>query len=348
MTFNKIGLSALLLVGMFGSMGSEVVSAQMAYTAPISSQCLTLSTYMRVGATDYSTGGTVTALQNFLVSQGYFNSAYMGTGRFGPLTYAALVRFQAAQGLPATGYAGPLTAARIQAISCGSNPVPPTAPVSLYNINPTSGAVGSTVSITGFGMTNDNTILFDGSVAARNIPIISSIAVACTTDPACRGGIRQTITFTVPTSLSPNCPVGSMCPMYMRQVTPGTYAVSVVNTNGTSNTLTLTVTAGTSAQPLSITGLDTPTTLALGQQGTWTVRVAAGSTNGNLHYSVVWGDESAANTSIMAPQPSVVQTSSTFTHIYSRSGTYTPYFTVSDDAGHTVTASASVLVTPLY
>ncbi len=186
---------------------------------------------MRVGATDSATGGAVTALQNFLVSQGYFSSFNVGTGRFGPLTYAALVRFQAAQGLPATGYAGPMTSTRIQALTCGTSTVPPANTlVSLYSVNPTSGAVGSTVSITGFGFTGDNTILFDGMVAARNVPLAPSIAIPCPSNSLCAGGMQQTITFSVPSALSPNCAPNMACALYVRLVTPRPPTVSLSKT----------------------------------------------------------------------------------------------------------------------
>ena len=311
--------------------------------------CLSLQNNVGYGASDISTGNAVTSLQTFLSNQGYFNSVYLGTGRYGAITLRAVAQFQAAHGIAATGFVGPLTRAAIMQITCGTSTVPPTSSAAtLYSINPTSGPVDTTVSITGFGFTNSNTVLMDGNVAATNVPVTSSIATACTTNPTCQGGINQTIIFTVPSALSPNCPAGSMCPMYMRLVTPATYAVTVLNSNGTSNTLYFTVTGGTSVQPLSITGLDTPASLSLGQVGTWTVHVSAVSTNANLHYSVVWGDEANVGSGIMIPQTTTIQSSASFTHSYSRSGNYTPVFTVTDDSGHSVSASNTVVVTSLY
>lgn len=64
-------------------------------------------------------GADILALQKFLDNAGFL-LATTGVGSpghetdiFGPHTYRALVRFQAAQGLPATGYLGPLTRAAI-------------------------------------------------------------------------------------------------------------------------------------------------------------------------------------------------------------------------------------------
>ncbi len=348
MVFNKkIGVYALMALSFSVFVGQGSASAQVA--SPVSASCVSINTSLRYGSSDYYTGGAVTQLQQFLVGQGYFNSAYLGTGRFGSLTARAVVQYQAAHGVPATGFMGPLTRAAIYNQTCGGVVIPPvsTGP-SLYSMAPTSGPVGTQVSVTGFGFTNSNTILIDGMVAAQNVPISSSIAVACTTDPSCRGGIRQTLVFTVPSYLSPNCAANSMCPMYVRSVTAGNYQVSVQNTSGASNTQTFAVTdSTTNTQKLSVMGIDAPPTLPLGTPGTWTVHVSTGGGTGTLHYSVVWGDE-ANSAAIMAPQSIPVQSYASFTHTYQRSGTYTPRFTVSDDNGNTVTVSSSIVVTPLY
>ena len=94
----------------------------------------------------------------------------------------------------------------------------------------------------------------------------------------------------------------------------------------------------------SISGLDAPTSLAVGQTGTWTVRLNTTNT-GNLSYSVVWGDEQwGATTGIgqSSASPSIAA-SGTFTHAYQNAGTYTPRFTVSNSSGSAQT-SASVTV----
>ena len=93
---------------------------------------------------------------------------------------------------------------------------------------------------------------------------------------------------------------------------------------------------------LSITGIDAPTALMTGEEGTWTVDVESQS-EGNLRYAVVWGDEGAKR--MMRASEGAVQSSASFTHVYEDAGTYTPTFTVTDEDGRTVTkAAASVTV----
>jgi len=314
--------------------------AQTSGTAVI---CTNLIHPLSYGSTDASTVGDVSALQAFLSTEGYFSVPVIGI--FGPVTRGAVERFQSDNGIPAIGIVGPLTRAKVRAISCGTNP-PPQSSVSIYSITPSSGPVGTTVTLGGNGFTADNIIHFGGGAIAH---VAAAPAVFnCPMQPAgstggC-GAYSQTLTFVVPQSVGPYCAPGTACPMYVQLITPGTYNVSVQNSNGTSNTVTFTVTSTTSGNPLSVTGLDAPASLALGASGTWTVH-ATGS--GQLHYAVTWGDEMIVPT-IQATGATSFQTSATFTHVYNQSGTYTPTFTVSDDSGHTTTASARVTVTPLY
>ncbi|MBA3789352.1 peptidoglycan-binding protein [Patescibacteria group bacterium] len=295
------------------------------------------------GSRDAYTNGEVSKLQTFLNQKGYFS--YPSIGIFGPLTLASVQRFQAANGVSSTGYVGPITRGVIQRMLCG-NPVPPESSVNINSISPTSGAVGTTVSITGYGFTSDNTVLFAGG-AIRNVPVSSSIAIACTTDPNCRGGIRQTLLFTVPSSIGPNCPPGSLCPLYARLVTPGDYQISVQNTNGTSNAVTFTVTSGNpfpGQQPLTISGLDAPAHLSVGDTGSFTIHVSDIGASSNLHYSIVWGDELQTLSPASASFARTIQPSASVTHTYTRSGTFTPVFTVTNDAGQSANISSTVVV----
>lgn len=112
--------------------------------------------------------------------------------------------------------------------------------LSVSYIAPTAGSVGTTVTIYGQGFTPDSIVHF-GNGAIVN-PIISNVyGIACTNSPTCQSGIMQSITFAVPTYLSAYCAANVACPQYAQMVTPGSYAVTVSNVNGTSNTNTFQV-----------------------------------------------------------------------------------------------------------
>ncbi|HVX91125.1 MAG TPA: IPT/TIG domain-containing protein, partial [Candidatus Paceibacterota bacterium] len=172
------------------------------------------------------------------------------------------------------------------------------------SITPTSGIVGSTATITGTGFASTSEVTVGGTDATD---------VTFNDD--------ETLSFTIPSLAN------------------GSYNIRVHNGDEKSNAVAFRVTAA--APHLSISGIDAPTTLAVGEEGTWTVH--ANTDEGSLHYSVQWGDE--------APMPfalfmnsDTTQASATFTHVYDSAGTYGPKFTVTDDDGHSASVSASVLV----
>jgi len=78
----------------------------------------TFSSNLTVG----STGAAVSALQNWLIGAGYsipaIQSGAANPGYFGAQTQAAVKKYQAANGIPNTGFVGPLTRA---ALNAGSN-----------------------------------------------------------------------------------------------------------------------------------------------------------------------------------------------------------------------------------
>lgn len=237
MNLRHLGLFSLLFVLLMAGSAS-VATAQTPASVSSAPVCFVFIKDIHYGQQDSGSAADVGTLQSFLVREGYFDAAKLGTGHFGPITLSSVKKFQAAQGVPATGYVGPLTRAAIAKVEgCGNQPA-----ATLYSISPASGSVGAEVSIRGFGFSSSNTVLIDGMVAQRDVPITSSVAIACTTDPSCHGGINQTITFTVPGSLSPYCPPGSMCALYMRVLEPGDVTVTVRNDSGVSNGLPFTVT----------------------------------------------------------------------------------------------------------
>lgn len=109
----------------------------------------------------------------------------------------------------------------------------------------------------------------------------------------------------------------------------------------------LTVCADTSGYPnqngyVQITGVQGPNTLAVNQQGTWTVTTNSPS-NSYVNVSVQWGDQNTYPYAY-SNQTSYVNNQNTFTHSYSYPGTYTAIFTATDNNGHSNSASATVVV----
>ncbi len=112
--------------------------------------------------------------------------------------------------------------------------------------------------------------------------------------------------------------------------------------NGGSTSSTTSSTTTTANQPPTISGVSSPTVLNVGQTGTWNVS-ASDPQNGNLSYSVNWGDTSGIH-ALFAALAQVFTQTATFTHSYSTAGVYTVTFTVKDSAGLTTTSSVTVNV----
>lgn len=182
----------------------------------------------------------------------------------------------------------------------------------ITSLSPGSGVAGTMVTLIGTGFASSTAVHFGDTTVAST-------------------SVRDTneITFAVPSDAK-----------------PGTFKIWVKGNDsnqGRSNVVKFTVTAAPKAH-LSVNGIDAPASLSVNQEGTWTVH-AATNASGNLHYSVVWGDENMFARAMSAVMPQSVQTSATFTHSYDTAGTYQPKFTITDDSGHSTSASATVRVT---
>ncbi|MFH1170483.1 MAG: peptidoglycan-binding domain-containing protein [Candidatus Vogelbacteria bacterium] len=132
-------------------------------------------------------------------------------------------------------------------------------------------------------------------------------------------------------------------------LTPGVYTFTVQATNGTQTarqTYSLTVLGAISGNlPPVISGVSGPTSLNVGQTGTWTVN-ASDPENGQLWYYVDWGDRVIIDYGGIGANgiPSDFRQTTTFTHTYSTAGNYTAKFLVRDTAGQSAQTSLSVVV----
>lgn len=367
-------ISAIVLAG------PSAVFAQYSYTpvytyvapyttsyAPIATyvpQCTSLTYGLYKGLSDANTGGQVSLLQSFLISQGNLIPNAI-KGYFGSLTYQGVIQYQLAHSLPVNGTVDAATRASIQTVSCGNgysyyggydygynynyNYNYNRAPI-ITSLAQTSGAVGSSVTIYGSGFDSFNNTVNFGGVKLTGIPSYNGTAIA----------------FTVPQVYSPtystynynyqNC----IYPYSNCNVNGGAYNVSVTNSRGTSNAMIFTVTFGNTNcygnyygnncynRPIGVSDVSGPTTLTAGTSGTWSVTLYNPSSN-YVRIGVKWGDENTYNYGYASAQPdqtSYLQGSQTFTftHTYQTSGYYTVIFTATDNQGSQASVSATVNV----
>jgi len=251
--------------------------------------------------------------------------AYFGvsqTGFFGPLTQQALVQFQLQEGISPIGILGPLTRGAF-ARRCGTisqnfsaSPTFGSAPLSVnFNYVPSDDSAQYHIE---FG---------DGQGQLMSVQQIYCIRAPCISPSLASHTYTSSGTYTASVSryiaclyTNPRCMIVQPPPL---------------------GRVTITVTNGSTAGAPSISGIDGPTLITLGQQGTWSVRVSDSS--GYLSYSVRWGDEPQQ---IYAPTASAgaIQSTGTFTHTYSSPGTFQPTFTVTNGNGQSASASVSVYV----
>jgi peptidoglycan hydrolase-like protein with peptidoglycan-binding domain len=117
--FAGVSAGLTMALGFAGGVGAQTVAELQAQIAALMAQLAALSGGSSSGAaitsdlTIGSSGPQVVTLQNALVAQGHLvMPAGVAPGYFGALTQAAVAKWQAANGLPATGYFGPLSRAK--------------------------------------------------------------------------------------------------------------------------------------------------------------------------------------------------------------------------------------------
>lgn len=93
-----------------------------------------------------------------------------------------------------------------------------------------------------------------------------------------------------------------------------------------------------------ISGFSGPVSLAVNETGTWSIS-ASDPENQQLKYSIVWGDEWYKDASMRAiPASESIVQQTTFTHSYSRPGTYKVSISVWDPSGGKAESTATVQV----
>lgn len=167
--------------------------AVLALATIVGAQAYAFNTNLTVG----STGADVVALQTALMAAGYdipaITSGAAAKGYFGSQTKSAVMAYQAAKGIPNTGFVGPLTRGSLNGgtgavaancpvgYTCTSNSVPVTVvcPVG-FTCTPNAGTVGTTIST---GITTPgaegviSTKLASTPIADSNIRIATNVPV---------------------------------------------------------------------------------------------------------------------------------------------------------------------------
>jgi peptidoglycan hydrolase-like protein with peptidoglycan-binding domain len=324
-------------------------------------------------------GDDVRGLQEFLSAEGYFSAN--ATGYFGPVTASAVARWQASQGVSAVGAVGPISRERIK-VWCGggvserfsATPQRGTAPLAVTFYTNISGfrPVSDQYTIDfGDGVSeraadcfapadacqspgeNKHTYTSDGTYTAT----LTHTSDPCGGNPLCRAPISQEVVGKVQIYVGtqagctkeyvPVCgskPIVCITtPCNPVQQTYGNRCM--MQADGATFLYQGACRSDSANKPPVVSGFSGPTSLTLNETGTWRIS-ASDPENGNLSYSVIWGDEWYANTGAQTSSsaPSIVQ-STTFTHSYSNAGTYTVSVVVNDQAGNQARATATVQVT---
>ena len=120
------------------------VTSMSVYAAP---SCTQFLYPMNIGSRDSTTAGEVTKLQQFLIASSYLNVE--ATGYYGVLTTKAVQMFQQAYQLPVVGQVGPMTRAKIQALTCVVSGTTPTRSSSSLRVTYPNGGEGLTVTSRG-------------------------------------------------------------------------------------------------------------------------------------------------------------------------------------------------------
>ncbi|MDD5165278.1 MAG: PKD domain-containing protein [Candidatus Pacebacteria bacterium] len=308
-----------------------------------------------------SSGSDVTNLQTWLISNGFdipsVSSGVAVKGYFGSQTKLALIRYQLSLGFPAFGYFGPMTRGYINGHSNPNN-------ASFKVTSPNGGETwvkGTIQNITWSGSANvlaqkgDIKLVFPTPACAQpGQPIKCMVMVRAPLTIAKGVNLSaKSYSWNVGTARANWCLTSiddSSCPLDSSAITEGQYKVQICPADGSTcaesdSNFTITSNPVTTGNAPVINGVDAPTTLAVGQTGTWTVR-ATDPLNGTLSYRIRWGDEPSYYVPAGVADPlATFSQMTTFTHSYINPGTYTVTVIVMNSSGQQVQTTSTIVVT---
>lgn len=275
-------------------------------------------------------GDDVRDLQEFLTDQGYYAGPI--SGYYGLLTVQAAKKFQSANGINPTGYFGPRSRAIASEIfrklvsqicseeGCEGN-VLPVAKLTISTNSDLRGVVTEYFSaiFKMDGGSGDYSVSVDGYIPGLNFV------------PSTKDG-KNPMLFGNPTKSGVYDFI-----IFAKDLSSGAYGkerFTVVISNKAQV-----------GQPPVISGVKGPTTLKVGEEGTWTIE-ASNQNSGSLNYKVIWGDEvyGLGAAKELAPRATPFKQTATFSRIYYRAGVYNPVFYIVNDRGQETKTSISVNV----
>ncbi len=178
--FAGFAAGAAMVLGFAGPVGAQTIAELQAQIAALMAQLQALSGGSSVSATITSdltvgsTGSQVVALQNALVSQGHLMMpAGVAPGYFGALTKAAVSKWQAAMGLPATGYFGPLSRAKFAGTPTTGTPTTGTPVVGVTEVITTPGMEGD-ITVTSAPVSNSTVYEGDKMITLLSMKVEAS------------------------------------------------------------------------------------------------------------------------------------------------------------------------------
>ncbi len=270
-------------------------------TYPAISACPTLFYNLYVGRSDRYTQGQVSALQQFLSTQGYYQPV---TGYFGAMTRANVAQFQRAQSVyPITGGVGPLTRAAIARV-CGAvvPPVPPPQPTGSVSITGVSGPNSLTVGQSGTWQVSTN--------APQGTPISLSV----------RWG--DEVQYPYPASSAAQSAYVSQQNTFTHSYqTAGTYTITFTASDqyGRSNSSSVTVQVSGAATTAGFTA--TPTQGAAPLYVNFGINTTTGNDMNTL--SIDFGDGQTGKPNTIYCFAAPCNPAMTAQHTYTTNGTYT-------------------------